>query len=172
MTDDVPSRPAGPYGRDGQEWPALAKDSSAVPVLDLTFDSGILPELRADLWACAIQSGFSEDRVRDIVLAVHELAANTIVHDGQAGRLRAWELAGALHCQVDDGDLMRSLEELASRDGMTGIRSSRAWDSVSVNSLPCEPGHGLAVVRQLADQAQSLSSPRGTSILITFGLHS
>lgn len=150
----------------------MAKGRSAVPVLDLAFDSGTLPGLRADVWACAIQSGFSEDRARDMVLAVHELAANAIVHDGQAGRLRVWELSGALHCQVDDGDLMRSLEEVASRDGMTGIQSSRAWDSASVNSLPCEPGHGLAVVRQLADQAQSLSSPRGTSVLITFGLHS
>ena len=165
MTRDVPGRPAGPLGR---EWPALAKDGNAEPVLDLAFDSSGLSSLRAEVWWCAIQSGFSENGATDMVLAVHELAANVIVHGGQPGRLRLWELSGALHCQVDDGDLMRSLEELASRSGLTGMRSSRAWDSASAYSLPCEPGHGLFVVRQLADQAQSLSGPRGTSVLITF----
>jgi hypothetical protein len=39
-----------------------------------------------------------------------------------------------------------------------------------VNSLPCVPGHGLWVVQQVADQVQSLFDPRGTSIVITFGL--
>jgi hypothetical protein len=35
-----------------------------------------------------------------------------------------------------------------------------------VNSLPCEPGRGLWVVQQIADQMQSLSGPAGTSVLI------
>ena len=38
-----------------------------------------------------------------------------------------------------------------------------------MNSLPCEPGHGLWVAQQLADQMQSLSGPGGTSVLVRFG---
>ena len=32
----------------------------------------------------------------DVVLAVHELAANVVCHGGGKGRLRVWHLAG--HC--------------------------------------------------------------------------
>jgi two-component sensor histidine kinase len=81
-----------------------------------------------------------------VVLAVHELAANVIRHDGGAGRLRVWALAGALQCQVDDG--------VASE--------------FAVSSLPCEPGHGLWVVQQVASQMQTLSSPAGTSVQVRF----
>jgi two-component sensor histidine kinase len=84
-----------------------------------------------------------------VVLAVHELAANAIVHGGGAGRLRVWNLAGTLLCQVDDGEL-----------DDTGLEA--------VNALPCEPGHGLWVARRVADQLQSLSRPAGTSVLIRF----
>ena len=38
-----------------------------------------------------------------------------------------------------------------------------------MNSLPSEPGHGLWVAQQLADQMQSLSGPGGTSVLVRFG---
>ena len=92
-----------------------------------------------------------------MVLAVHELAANAVCHGGGAGRLRAWNLAGALYCQVDDGNSPAS----GQPEGSAG--------PAAANSLPCEPGHGLWVVQQLADQMQSLSGPDGTSVLIRFG---
>jgi anti-sigma regulatory factor (Ser/Thr protein kinase) len=139
-------------------------------VLDLTFDPEVLITLRQEVRVCAVKSGFSEGRARDIVLAIHELAANAIVHGGGAGRLRVWKLARTLQCRIDDGDLMRSLEEEAGRTGMEGIQPSSTSSPGSVNSLPSEPGHGLSVVRQLADHVQSLSGPHGTSVMITFGL--
>lgn len=163
MTHDIP--PAEPTGHG---WPAIARNSDAMVVLDRTFGSGELSALREEVRACAIQSGFSEDRATDVVLAVHELAANTIVHGGGTGRLRAWKLARSLQCQVDDGDLMRSFER-ADQNGVKDIQPG-APGSVSVNSLPSEPGHGLWVVGRLADQTQSLSGSRGTSITVTFGL--
>jgi len=146
----------------------MARDGNPMPVLDLTFGSGELSALREEVRTCAIQSGFSEDRAIDVVLAVHELAANTIVHGGGTGRLRAWKLARSLQCQVDDGDLMRLLDRAAQN----GVKDTQpgAPDPASVNSLPSEPGHGLSVVRQLADQTQSLSGSRGTSITVTFDL--
>ena len=121
------------------------------PLFDLAFDSGALYVLRTEMRACAGQAGLPEDRVTDVVLAVHELAANVLSHGGGKGRLRVWNLAGALHCQVDDGDLIAS-EDPAAR----------------TNSLPDLPGHGLWVVRRVADQMQTLSGPRGTRVTLIF----
>ena len=52
------------------------------PLFDLAFDSGALYVLRTEMRACAGQAGLSEDRVADVVLAVHELAANVLSHGG------------------------------------------------------------------------------------------
>jgi len=118
-------------------------------VLDLGFDSGMLQTVRAQLRRCVSHIGFPDGQVEDVVLAVHELAANAVCHGGGAGRLRVWTLAGALYCQVDDGDVPTD-------------------SPAAMNALPCEPGHGLWVVQRLADQVQALSGPGGTSVLIRF----
>jgi anti-sigma regulatory factor (Ser/Thr protein kinase) len=151
MADD-PS-PDGSAGRDGRfnrGWPGPARAGGAPPVLDLGFDSGTLQTVRAQLRRCVRPLVFPEGQVEDVVLAVHELAANAVCHGGGAGRLRIWNLAGALYCQVDDGDLPKD-------------------SPAAMNSLPCERGHGLWVVQRLADEMQALSGPGGTSILIRFG---
>jgi anti-sigma regulatory factor (Ser/Thr protein kinase) len=134
------------------------------------FDSGALLTLREEVRECAIQSGISEDRAEDMVLVIHELAANAVVHDGGAGRLRIWKLATALQCQVDDADLMRFLKAGHSRDGMGGMQPGSASSPVSVDSLPSEKGHGLWVARKLADQVKTLSGPHGTRVLVAFDL--
>ena len=106
----------------------------------------MLPTARARIRACASRAGFGEDQAEDVVLAVHELVANVIRHAGGAGRLRVWSLPRALYCQVDDG----------------------VPSAFAVDSLPCEPGHGLWVVRRVASQMQTLSSPVGTSVQVRF----
>jgi anti-sigma regulatory factor (Ser/Thr protein kinase) len=126
-------------------------DGDVPPLLDLAFDSGGLYVLRTEMRACAGQAGLPEDRVADVVLAVHELAANVLSHGEGKGRLRVWNLAGALHCQVADGDLIAS-DDPAAR----------------TNSLPDLPGHGLWVARRVADRMQTLSGPRGTRVTLTF----
>jgi anti-sigma regulatory factor (Ser/Thr protein kinase) len=122
-----------------------------VPVLDLAFDSGTLHALRAGVKAHACQAGLPEDRAEDVVLAVHELAANAVSHGAGAGRLRIWKLAGALHCQVEDG------EPHASGPGPE-------------RPLPSRPGHGLWLVRQVADRMRVLSGARGTRATVAFNL--
>lgn len=116
--------------------------------------------------ACATHAGFAEDQAEDVVLAVHELAANAVRHGGGAGRLRVWNIAGTLHCQVDDGDLMTSARQENDHDGNAATKPEGFPDQAAVNSLPCEPGRGLWVVQQIADQMQSLSGPAGTSVLM------
>lgn len=168
MSSDVPAwGPAGPYNPVDQWWPTPAGPDGAPPVLDLRFDAGTLQALRTKVRACALRAGFAESRVQDVVLAVHELAANSVCHGGGAGRLRVWKLAGSLLCQVDDGDLLRAAE---AGDGHA--RPGYLSDRMLVDSLPCVRGHGLHLVRQVADQMQSLSGSHGTRVRIAFALPS
>ena len=96
MTGDAfLTEPAGGVGRAMQA-------GARTPVLDQEFDSGTLYALRAAVQAHASQAGLSEDRVGEVVLAVHELAANAIAHGAGHGRLRMWDLAGALSCEIVD----------------------------------------------------------------------
>jgi anti-sigma regulatory factor (Ser/Thr protein kinase) len=122
-------------------------------VLDQEFDSGNLYALRAAVQAHAGQAGLSEDRASEMVLAVHELAANAIAHGAGHGRLRMWDLAGALSCEIADG----------GTPGTTG-------SSETADPWPSADGHGLWLVRQVADHLDLRSGPRGTRAVVTFAL--
>jgi len=135
-----------------------------VPVLDLAFDSGTLDALRAGVKAHACAAGLPEDRAEDVVLAVHELAANAVCHGAGAGRLRIWKRSGSLHCQVEDGD---------AADPTTGDSTSggpASAEPTSGDQLPSRPGHGLWLVWQVADRMRVLSGVRGTRAMIAFDL--
>ena len=82
----APVSPAGPFGQPGQAGSTSSRTAGGVPpVLDLAFDSGTLHILRAEVRARARQAGLSEDRAGDVVVAVHELAANSVSHAGGKG---------------------------------------------------------------------------------------
>jgi anti-sigma regulatory factor (Ser/Thr protein kinase) len=49
-------------------------------LLELAFDSSSLDVLRSEVLVLSSQAGLPDDRARDVVLAVHELAANVICH--------------------------------------------------------------------------------------------
>ena len=123
------------------------------PVLVQEFDSGNLYALRAAVQAHAGQAGLSEDRTSEVVLAVHELAANAIAHGAGHGRLRMWDLAGALSCEIADG-------------GTPGTTDS----SEMADPWPAADGHGLWLVQQVADHMDLRSGPRGTRAVVTFAL--
>ena len=122
------------------------------PELDQEFDPGTLHALRAKVLAQACRAGLSESRATDVVLAVHELAVNAIRHGAGAGRLRVWNLVRELCCQVDDGD------------PPDGHRQNQ------VNSMSSPPGHGLWLVRQVADRMSMVSGPGGTREMVAFNL--
>lgn len=158
----LPGGSAGPDGDADRVGPAFDSTGEGVtPDIDLAFDSGTLPELRAEVQTHACRAGMPEGRAGDMVLAIHELAANAIRHGAGAGRLRMWNLAGVLHCRVDDGD-----PPAPGETGDAADTSSRAM----MSSLPDMPGHGLWVVRQMADQMQILTGPRGTQAMVSFKL--
>jgi anti-sigma regulatory factor (Ser/Thr protein kinase) len=121
------------------------------PVLDQEFDSATLYALRAAVQAHVGQAGLSEDRVGEVVLAVHELAANAIAHGAGHGRLRIWDLGGTLSCEIADG---------GPADAHGSAAVADPWPAVD--------GHGLWLVRKVADELDLRSGPRGTRAVVTF----
>ena len=155
-------------GNDRQSDPASPGDSAVLAdtqadtaasearlALDQAFDSGTLYALRAAVQAHAIQAGLPESRTDDLVIAVHELAANAVRHGAGAGRLRMWERDGALHCEVSD-----SGSPASGIQAGPGVNMTERW--------PFLQGHGLWLVRLVADQISVFSGPGGTRAAIVF----
>ena len=168
MTDGIPWGEADGSGQAG--WPAPVP-----PVLDLEFDSGSLAAARAATRNQAREAGFPDYRVADVVLAVHELAANAVSHGAGAGRLRIWKLADVLYCQVDDGHLPASgkpAESAAGRQDGEEARTTGVFRPTAMSSWPTLPGHGLWVVQQAADQMHVVVGPHGTRAAVAFKLPS
>jgi anti-sigma regulatory factor (Ser/Thr protein kinase) len=138
------------------------QDEAAAPsVLDQCFDASSLSALRASTQACAAQAGMPAERATDVVIALHELAANAVRHGAGSGRLRIWDHVGALYCRVDDD---------GSAAGPPGPIGAGSASQNLADRWPREPGHGLWLARQVADQLTLRSDSRGTSAVITFSL--
>jgi anti-sigma regulatory factor (Ser/Thr protein kinase) len=68
----------------------------------LIFDADSLAEVRDLVARWAQQAGLGGARVENLVLAVNEIATNSIRHGGGSGALRMWEEEGVLLCQIED----------------------------------------------------------------------
>jgi anti-sigma regulatory factor (Ser/Thr protein kinase) len=75
------------------------------PVAELTFVPDDLVELRHLVVGVAGAVGLDTDRVADTVLAVNELASNSVEHGPGWGRLRLWSDAGVIAEVADAGRL-------------------------------------------------------------------
>jgi len=148
---------AAPPG-DGGSAAELAR-----PILDLELADDALYQLRAAVIAHAIAAGLPQRRADDLVIAIHELAANVIRHAGGRGRLRMWQQNLSVYCEVtDDG---------GPPGGLAGpCRTSGQATDIQV--WPIEPGHGLWLVRQLADQMLLRPGPAGGCATVRFALRS
>lgn len=106
-----------------------------------------LPALRDQVSRRAVQEGISPSRAQDLVIAVHEIAANTVVHAGGAGILRIWRDGLSLVCEIgDDGRI---------RDPLAGRHPDSPHD---------DSGHGLRIAHELCDLVQLRSGPWGTTV--------
>lgn len=85
----------GPYRFD-----PLAEPSE--PYEQMPYASGDLHALRTKVSRYAIATGLSPQRVRDMLLAVTEIATNSIRHGGGSGTLQLWAVEGALVCELRD----------------------------------------------------------------------
>lgn len=135
-----------------------------MPELDLAFDSGVLSALREQVLAHAARAGLAASRAGDVVIAVHELAANVIRHGAGAGRLRIWKLTRVLRCQVEDGEPPAPGHPgcLMAESDVPAQNGTCSWPSL--------PGHGLWLVRQVADRVRIVTGPGGTRATIIFDL--
>lgn len=126
---------------------------------ELTIDAHSLAMVRAAVTRHAARAALTAERIEDLVLAVNELATNSVLHGGGRGTLRIWEIrAGdaeathddraALVCEVrDDGTLE---QPLAGRhrpaEGQIG-------------------NYGLWLVNQLCDFVEQRTLPGGGNVV-------
>jgi anti-sigma regulatory factor (Ser/Thr protein kinase) len=104
-----------------------------------------LPALRGQVERRAIQEGLPGSRAQDLMIAVSEIAANTVAHAGGAGILQIWRDGTALVCQIrDEGQIT---DPLAGRHP---------------DSPHAESGHGLRIAHELCDLIELRSGPWGT----------
>jgi len=94
----------------------------------------------------ARRAGLTGDRTIDLVLAVNEIAANTISHTTGSGVLHIWHTPGEIVCQVhDQGEIT---DPLAGR----------------VRHGPDDRGHGLWLVNLVCDLVELRTGSAGTTV--------
>lgn len=126
--------------------------------LNQWFDRDTLPALRKSVLAAAVAAGMPRHRAADVVLAVHELAANAVRHGGGTGRAQMWVIDDVLHCMVSD----------EGRGAVNG--HARAGTVAAVRPWLFKPGHGLWLVRGLADRLTAAPGPGGSQVTAVFAL--
>jgi anti-sigma regulatory factor (Ser/Thr protein kinase) len=152
--------PAGLQARTRQPEPRPDGDDAvpAAPVPDhgdpmsypYTTDLGAI---RAVVHRYAIQAGLTEARAIDLVLAVSEVAANTVKHAKSPGSLKIWYDTKEIVCQIHDEGVIT--------DPLAGRRQP---------SLDALGGHGLWIVNQVCDQVELQSDESGTTIRLHMNL--
>lgn len=68
----------------------------------LAVDPSVLHDIRRFVSGYATDAGMAADRTADLVLAVDELATNSVLHGGGGGSLRIWREPDAIVCEVRD----------------------------------------------------------------------
>lgn len=106
-----------------------------------------LPEVRALVRAHARSAGLSRARTDDLVLAVSEVAANTLRHTHAHGILTVWHDDTEIVCEIRDQGVIAD---------PTAGRDPPPRGAVS--------GHGLWIVRQVCDRVELKSDTAGTTI--------
>jgi serine/threonine-protein kinase RsbW len=136
-------------------------------MLEQEFNTGTLRILRKVVLAYATAAGMPESRATDVVLVVHELAANAVRHGGGMGRLSLHVAAGSLHCQVTDPGTA-----YASDQSVTATADQRSTTAAEPDPWPYQPGHGLWLVRQAADYFTAVTGPHRSQVTVAFALPS
>ena len=106
-----------------------------------------LAEVRALAESEARTSGLPDDRVVDFVIAVAEVAANTVRHARSPGSMEIWRAGGELICEIRDAGVIT--------DPQAGLRPPPP---------EANGGHGLWLVHQVCDRVDLRSDEKGTVI--------
>lgn len=122
------------------------------PDFELRFGLSELLGLRRRIAAAAATAGLEVDRVSDLVLAVNELAANSVEHGPGVGRLAVWVGPGEVTVEVADSGRMDVPFPGLVAPPPTGVR-----------------GRGLWLASELTDVLQVWSDAEGTVIRVSTG---
>lgn len=149
--------------QSGSSWPSpgyaperiVAEHNAALPepsdATVVRFDAARLRRARHSSVAYAERAGMPADRVDDVLLAVGELAANSLRHGGGSGVLRMWTDAGHVVCEIADRGVIS--------DPLVGRH-------------PAGPsqlgGRGLLMVNHLADLVRMHTTTDGTVVRAYF----
>jgi anti-sigma regulatory factor (Ser/Thr protein kinase) len=95
----------------------------------------------------AARAGLLSGRIAELVLAVNEVATNSISHGGGSGRLLVWRDANAVVCEVSD----------------RGQVDSALVDRVRPDADP-QDSRGLWIANQLCELVQLRSGAGGTTV--------
>jgi anti-sigma regulatory factor (Ser/Thr protein kinase) len=117
----------------------------------LDYETDLAP-VRRLVESHARRTGLAADRVADLVLAVNEIAANTLAHTTSGGLLRVWHDQAEMLCHVQDQGWIA--DPLAGR----------------VKRSPDGRGHGLFLVNQVCDLVELRTGPGGTTVLMHMSL--
>lgn len=112
-----------------------------------------LSEVRALAEKCARSAGLPASRVMDFVIAVSEVAANTVRHAHSTGSMDIWFTANEMVCEMRDAGYIRN--PLAGSAPPPRDASG---------------GHGLWLVHQVCDRVDLRSDENGTIIRMYMSL--
>jgi anti-sigma regulatory factor (Ser/Thr protein kinase) len=118
-------------------------------VQELAFAVATLGRLRHALADWARAWGLGDDGIEELVLAVDELASNSVRHGGGSGTLRCWRDGESLVCEVQDAGYIQA--------PLIGRRRPEPE--------ACS-GRGMWLVNQLCDLVQIRSSPTGSVVRV------
>jgi anti-sigma regulatory factor (Ser/Thr protein kinase) len=124
---------------------ALPEPPSVRATLD--FNGTGLRAVRRLVSTEAARAGFTSGPIADLVLAVGEVATNSVEHGGGSGTLRIWRDGDVLVCEIRDGGHFD--DPLADRR-----RAASGQDG----------GRGLWLANQLCDLIQMRSLETGTTV--------
>ena len=130
---------SAPFGRSLPE-PDTAPD-------ELAFDLSRLVDVRRSVADAARRAHLDDDRAQDLIVAVHEVAANSVRHGGGTGVLRTWNGGAGVTCEIRDAGVIT--EPLVGR-----LRPRHAANG----------GNGMWLANQLCDLVQVRSSQAGTVV--------
>jgi anti-sigma regulatory factor (Ser/Thr protein kinase) len=111
------------------------------------FDADSLSAMRRRVAAVAVRAELTHDRAHDFLLAVSEIAGNSVRHGGGHGELSIWQDNGTLMCDVADAGAIT--EPLVGRE-----RPERGQSH----------GYGLWLANQLCDLVQVRTFPTGNIV--------
>jgi anti-sigma regulatory factor (Ser/Thr protein kinase) len=142
-----------PYVREPPRPFAGALPAPPDPVRELAFAHGDLAAVRGTISGWARANALAAERIDELVLAVDELASNSIRHGGGDGKLRWWREEETLLCEVRDAGWIQA--PLVGR-----VRPN----------IDSSSGRGVWLVNQLCDLVQIRSAPAGSVVRVQMRL--